>query len=316
VAGSPLLDRVRNRVERVRQHRWRLAPHRSAEAHIVLGGAPRSGTTLLRRLLDRHPEVCSGAETKLFVPAAFNLAWLAQAYAIPRHELEDMRRAARSQAAFIDAFAARVRAESGKLRWAEKTPQNIRHLDWILEHFPVASVVHIIRDGRDVICSMREHPDWRWVDGAWQRVLVPRTLDWYAQRWLEDTSAGLARRGDSRYAEVRYEDLVADPRSALQAICERVGITADEGWLADAGIARSSPGGVERAPGPNGVAEPGPGAALRAAGVDAAGTVRPDYEGAVSAVSVGRWRSDLSPAEQAEAERLCGSRLHELGYEA
>jgi hypothetical protein len=316
MAGSPLLGRVRNRVERVRQHRWRVAPHRSSEAHIVLGGAPRSGTTLLRRLLDRHPEVCSGAETKLFVPAAFNLAWLAQAYAIPHHELEDMRRTARSQAAFIDTFAARVRAESGKVRWAEKTPQNIRHLDWILEHFPVASVVHIIRDGRDVICSMREHPDWRWVDGAWQRVLVPRPLDWYAQRWLEDTSSGVARRGDSRYAEVRYEDLVADPRSALQAICERVGITADEAWLADMDIAQRGPGVTARGTGPDRVVEPEPGAAFPAAGTDASGTLRPDYEGAVSAISVGRWRSDLSLAEQVEAERICGARLRQLGYEA
>ncbi len=159
-----------------------------------MGGAPRSGTTVLRKLFDRHPAICCGPETKVFVPAAFNLAWLATSYDIPRSELEAMRAAATSQGAFIDAFAARVRAGAGKPRWAEKTPQNIRNLDWILTRFPQASVVHIIRDGRDVVCSMRQHPDWRWVDGSWQKVLVPRSLEWYARRWLGDTAAGMAWR--------------------------------------------------------------------------------------------------------------------------
>lgn len=259
-----------------------------------MGGAPRSGTTLLRKLLDRHPDVRSGPETKLFVPAAFNLAWLAEAYGIPRSKLDAMRRDATSQAAFIDAFASCDTGASGKRRWAEKTPQNIRHLDWITQRFPRASLLHIMRDGRDVICSMRQHPDWCWVDGAWQKVLVPRPLDWYARRWLTDTSAGMAWRGDARYVEVRYEDLVADPVEVLRDICERIGVPAEEGWL-------------RRTAGP----ESG------AAGLDAAAREvgGPDYDGAVSDASVGRWRAELSPGEQEQIERICGPRLRELGYE-
>ncbi len=197
-----------------------------------MGGAPRSGTTVLRKLFDRHPAICCGPETKIFVPAAFNLAWLATSYDIPRPELEAMRAAAASQGAFIDAFAARVRGAAGKARWAEKTPQNIRNLDWILARFPQASVVHIIRDGRDVICSMRQHPDWRWVDDSWQKVLVPRSLEWYARRWLGDTAAGMAWRDDPRYVEVRYEDLVADPEGVLRAICDGIGVAPEAAWLA------------------------------------------------------------------------------------
>jgi hypothetical protein len=291
MAGSPLLKRVRNRVERLRQRRWRMAPYASGERHIVMGGAPRSGTTVLRKLFDRHPEICSGAETKLFVPAAYNLEWLAQSYDLPLTELTAMRDGAPSQAAFIDDFAARVRSAAGKARWAEKTPQNIRHLAWISERFPQASILHIIRDGRDVVCSMRQHPDWRWVDGQWQKVLVPRSVEWYARRWLADVAAGIAWRDDPRYVEVRYEDLVADPQAVLRAICDGIGAGHDAEWLT--GI---------------GPAEP-------AAGPDDGQTKRPDYEGAVSAVSVGRWRADLSADEQAEVERLCGPQLRELGYE-
>jgi LPS sulfotransferase NodH len=277
-----------------------MAPHHSEERHIVMGGAPRSGTTLLRKLFDRHPEICSGAETKLFVPAAYNLAWLAQSYTIPLSELGAMRHDASSQGSFIDAFAARVRADAGKSRWAEKTPQNIRNLDWILERFPKASVVHIIRDGRDVICSMRQHPDWRWLDGQWQKVLVPRPLEWYAERWLADTASGMAWRDDPRYVEIRYEDLVAKPSGVLRTVCDGIGASTDVAWLET--VRRSE---VD-------VRDDGDGSATG----EARHTKRPDYEGAVSGASVGRWREDLSADEQREVERLCGPRLSELGYEA
>lgn len=291
MSGSPLPTRVRNRVERLRQHRWRMAPYASGERHIVMGGAPRSGTTVLRKLFDRHPEICSGAETKLFVPAAYNLEWLARTYGMPLGELVALRDGSTSQAAFIDAFAARVRSEAGKVRWAEKTPQNIRHLDWISHRFPQASIVHIIRDGRDVVCSMRQHPDWRWVDGRWQKVLVPRSVESYARRWLADVAAGMAWRDDPRYVEVRYEDLVADPRAVLRSICDGIGAGHDAQWLAEVGQVGASDA------------------------ADDGRTKRPDYEGAVSSASVGRWHSDLSADEQAELERLCGPQLRELGYE-
>lgn len=286
---------MRNRTERLRQRRWRMRDHRSSEPHVVMGGAPRSGTTVLRKLFDRHPAICCGAETKILVPAAFNLAWLASSYHIPRAELESMRLAAASQGAFVDAFATRVRVQAGKARWAEKTPQNIRHLDWILERFPQASIIHIIRDGRDVVCSMRQHPDWRWSNGGWQKVLVPRSIEWYAKRWLGDTAAGMAWRADPRYVEVRYEDLVADPEAVLRTICDGIGVALDAAWLAQ--VSRRA----DDVP-PDGHAGDVPG--------------RPDYEGAVSSASVGRWREDLTAAERREVVRLCGPRLRELGYEA
>jgi protein-tyrosine sulfotransferase len=333
-----LIERARNRTLRLRQRPWRMAAHRSPEPHIVMGGAPRSGTTVLRKVFDRHPQIVAGPETKLFVPAAFNLEWLASAYEIPLSRLDEMRRRSASQAAFIDAFAARVRADAGKSRWAEKTPQNIRNLDWIMARFPEASIVHIIRDGRDVVCSMRHHPDWRWLDGGWQKVLVPRSVASYARRWLADTAAGMAWREDPRYVEVRYEDLVSDPAAVLRSLCLATGAALDRDWLdavtrreaaAQHEIAGSGSASVPStsAPGSATAASststfgpvPVPGSAERkhGPGEDSSGRTgpEPDYEGALSSASVGRWRAELSPAELDEIERLCAERLRALGYE-
>jgi protein-tyrosine sulfotransferase len=289
VAGpSSLPVRIANRVERVRQRSWRMAEHVSPARHVVMGGAPRSGTTLLRRILDRHPSICAGPETKLFVPAAFNLEWLSEAYAIPLEDLGAMRRRSSSQAAFIDAFADRVLAACGKPRWAEKTPMNIRNLDWITRHFPKAAIIHIVRDGRDVVCSMRHHPDWRWRGGGWEKVLVPRPIESYARRWVEDTGSGMRWRGDPRYVEVRYEDLVSSTRDELARLCAAIEEPADPAWL-------------------DAVTRP-------AAGDD--GAARPDDKGAIRATSIGRWREELDGRERELVERICGPRLRELGYAA
>ena len=288
MAGPSLRVRLANRAERMRQRSWRIADHVSSARHVVMGGAPRSGTTLLRRILDDHPGICAGPETKLFVPAAFNLEWLSQAYAIPLDELRSMRERATSQAAFIDTFAQRVLDGCGKPRWAEKTPMNIRNLDWIARHFPRASIVHILRDGRDVVCSMRRHPDWRWKGGTWEKVLVPRPIETYARRWLDDTSAGMRWRGDPRYVEVRYEDLVGSPRPELERLCGAIAEPAEAAWL-------------ER------VTRPEDGTASDAAS-------RPDDKGAISAASIGRWRTELVGRDRDVVERICGPRLRELGY--
>ena len=122
-------------------------------------------------------------------------------------------------------------------------------------------------------------------------MLVPRSVESYARRWLADVAAGIAWRHDPRYVEIRYEDLVADPQAVLRTICDGIAAGHDREWLTGIGKAEPSADG------------------------EGGQTKRPDYEGAVSAVSVGRWRTDLSADEQAEVERLCGPQLRELGYE-
>jgi protein-tyrosine sulfotransferase len=278
-----IAEQVRNRATRARQYRWRRRAYTSPERHIVIGGTPRSGTTLVRRILDRHPSLCCGPETSILLPAGMRLDQVATAYAWPVDDLRTMMAQSPSQGAFVDAFASRYRRQRGRPRWAEKTPLNVLSFDWVLERFPDARLVHVVRDGRDVVCSMRQHPDRRWVDGVEVKELRPQPVDAYMRRWVRDTEAGIGRRGDPRYVEVRYEELVADPERVMRDLLEAL----DEPWVPEILVERTPKGG------------------------------KPAHAGSrITTTSVGRWREDLSTDEQRRVQAIGGTLLARLGYEA
>lgn len=97
--------------------------------------------------------------------------------------------------------------------WADKSPSYIRHVPLLLQHFPGAKVIHIVRDVRDCCLSARR---------AWGKNML-RT----AQRWQDDVSRCRedGSKFPSSYVEVRYEDLLADPEATLRQLCTVVGIT-------------------------------------------------------------------------------------------
>ncbi len=274
-------EHLRNRATRVRQYRWRRRAYTSPERHIVIGGTPRSGTTLVRRILDRHPALCCGPETSILLPGGMRLEQVASAYRMPIEELRGMMAGSVSQGAFVDAFGSRYREVRGRARWAEKTPLNVLCFDWVLERFPEARLIHVVRDGRDVVCSMRQHPDRRWVDGVEVRELRPQPVDAYARRWVRDTQAGIARRGDPRYLEVRYEELVADPERVMRGLLEALG----EPWVPEVLVDRTPSGGKRAHAGSR-----------------------------ITTGSVGRWRQDLTVDERRRVQAIGGTLLGELGY--
>jgi hypothetical protein len=278
-----LTEHVRNRTTRLRRYRWRHRAYTSDERHIVIGGTPRSGTTLVRRTLDRHPGLCCGPETSILLPGSIRIEQVASEYKWPAAELRELMSASDSQGAFVDAFARAYRERRGRPRWAEKTPLNVHSFAWVLERFPEARLVHVIRDGRDVVCSMRQHPERRWVDGVEVKELRPQPVEAYMRRWVRDTEAGIAMRGDPRYIEVRYEELVDDPERVLRGLVDAL----DEPWLPRLLVERTPKSG-------------GPAHA----------------NSRISTGSVGRWRQDLSADERAAVQRIGGELLARLGYAA
>jgi len=237
---------IRHLMRVTRRRRFPLrSTYQAAPFFIVSSG--RSGTTFLRRLLETHSNVHIPPEMHALKTAAMRYRrnrfgpWdqlvdvVVSAYEYQRSfedykacvrdlalELKDVRDSDRSLSTIIGSIY-RYHAEriAGKkdVILGDKTPINIEALNVIAEIFPDAKIVHMLRDGVDVVHSMLEMR--RYDDIALA-----------ARRWKR--SVEIMRRAESRYPmaimTVRYEDLIAEPAAVLRKVCDFVGAQySDEG---------------------------------------------------------------------------------------
>lgn len=250
-----------------------------SKAPIFVGGHHRSGTTLLRVMLNRHPHIACGPEGQLLDRTSFRdfhrfleTTWLPhlRAYSMDEQDID------RGVAAFIDEFFSRYAAERGKRRWAEKTPKNVLHIAYLFRLFPEARFIHMVRDPRDVHCSVVEKA--HTTTPRWLGVTAEET----ARGWVRRVEIAGAWRGDERYLEIRYEDLVAVPREMMaHVLCF--------------------------------LAEPWDERILEAVPSAGGGEVR-NVDRPVFGTSAGRWREDLAPAEVRTIEEIAGPTMLALGY--
>jgi hypothetical protein len=102
----------------------------------------------------------------------------------------------------------------GKQRWGDKRPAYLLNMDILLWMFPDAQIIHIIRDGRDCVASMKEQP--------WHRGGVNHAISQWRRGMEAGWRASKKLRAD-QYFEVYYEQLVADPENQLRKLCDFIG---------------------------------------------------------------------------------------------
>jgi len=210
----------------------------AAKPPIFILGVPRSGTTLLRTILDSHPAIACGPETPWLgghQPRSVMELWrflrddrhgYAASYGMPRGVVTA---AARE---FVARLMGEYAASKGKARWAEKTPDNVLYADFLLELFPEAKVVHLVRDGLDVAMStsvVAEHR--KGISGFLERNLgfgpgVPAAENnpfTALVRWSHwNRLVGRSLTGKP-HLRLSYERLVSDPGSTLRELMAFVG---------------------------------------------------------------------------------------------
>jgi Sulfotransferase family len=204
--------------------------------YVFVVGCPRSGTTLLQRMLDAHPQLAVSNDPH-FIPFAPGvragidppvtpelIEWLRGYRTFARLGLDEhaLTEAAAGASTFSE-LVARLYDTYGGLRGkplaGEKTPRYVRYLPLLHSLFPQARVVHLLRDGRDVALSTL---DWARPDrgpGRF-RLWLDNPLAVCALSWRWHVKTGL-RDGEvlgRLYSEVRYEDLVTDPEPALRGL--------------------------------------------------------------------------------------------------
>ena len=197
-------------------------------------GSARSGTTLLRLMLNAHPQVAIPPESRFItelwqdkpeVEVEPVLAALARhdrfrLWALPIEEVR-AELGVRRTAPFAEVMEAPYRAwarRRDKPHWGDKTPRYVESIPLLDRLWPPSRFVHLVRDGRNVALSYAAIP------------FGPKTVARTAVLWRRRVRAGMeAGRalGPKRYLQMRYEDLVEAPEHHARALCGFLGLTFD-----------------------------------------------------------------------------------------
>ena len=293
---------------------------------ILIGGDNRSGTTLFSVVMDSHPDLVVGPELDFVEPENlgpyvvesadlllagdprvqgegvetadphwyFGVQFVKQChrFGVQWQEVRDI--VARvvdelgtdvvdfdERCNVIDAIGEHRRRQTGRQRWGIKIQRQIHRVDDFARRWPRAHFLHVVRDGRDVAASNLA------IGKEWSYKNVAEA----AEGWLGVVERPHTVAPEGRYLEVRYEDVVGNPRETLGRVVEFLGLRWDDALLRHNELAHTL---FE-----NPWAHPSADTTARA----------------LSAASVGRHRTELTHEQIAEFEQLAGHELTRLGYE-
>jgi hypothetical protein len=276
--------------------------------YVFFVGCSRSGTTLLRRIGDAHPELAVAPEQH-WLPRYWEWRIALTPEGLVTRNLLDMLLADRRFAGlklpfkrvaelvehgpmhytrFVTDLFDLYGQVKGKRLVGEKTPKYVRYLPTLNELWPHAKVVHLIRDGRDIALSLLEwdkaernvgrFPTWD------EDRITTAALYWEWNVRLGREASVLL--GPKRYYELRYESLVTDPELETRRLCDFLGLAHDPAMLRFyEGRAKSKPG------------------------LSAKKAWQPITAG------VRNWRAQMNTEDLMRFETAAGGLLDELGYE-
>jgi hypothetical protein len=221
---------------------------------VFIVGCLRSGTTLLRRMADAHPQLAVIHETQ-WLPRWYERRigitpegivspeLITRLFEFPRFlelriEREDLERlldAGRpvSYSSFVRGIFDLYGKAQGKRLVGEKSPGYVRYLPTLHGLWPDARFVHIVRDGRDVCQSVFS---WRKADRnpgkftTWTEDRATTAALWWEWHVRLGREEGRPL-GADRYYELRHESLVADPARECAQLCSFLGLPYDEAMV-------------------------------------------------------------------------------------
>lgn len=220
--------------------RARPAPRTRA---VLIGGCPRSGTTLLGAMLGRGPDVVTVPEAEFkwgLLPAAATAGetridraaatrylareWRFRLWDVPLDDLAGLPDQT-PYGVFLDRLVTAHGRAVGKpsaATWVDHTPLNIKYARTLARLLPEARFVHLVRDGRGVAASVLPL-DWG-----------PSTVREAARWWATHVAMGLAAAaalGPGVVHTVRYEDLVREGADTLRDLCDALDLPFDDDML-------------------------------------------------------------------------------------
>lgn len=244
---------------------------------VFVVGAPRSGTTLVQRMLAVHSEFFSiEGETALFTHQnVFDLE--RNHFHLPKKIVVELTEKSSNLVEFFEYGVSYLARDNENKCFIEKTPQHVFHLAFIFKHFPNCRIVNIVRDGRDCFCSARFNP------------FIPQgeNVKVFANYWRKCIRSAMRNSHNSRLMTIKYEELVAKPEKTVEQLMSFLGHSFEHSQIEPAKLSR-----------------------------DARAELREFHalNNEVSIESIGRWKKELDKNELKGFTSRAGAELEYLGY--
>jgi hypothetical protein len=216
-------------------------PSDTIEKRIFIVGCSRSGTTVLQVSVASHPRITSFPETFFFLHSTGRLGRLPLRLGLAsertrsalQQSLDEIGRSDLNHRIptswryrpYVDTYLDILdeqALDAGADLWVEKTPMHVHRLGLILQYVPDAHVIHMVRDGRDVVGSICYRA--REYGGIFEDQEDPSVA---VSRWNRALKASVRYLGQPKHSLVLYEQFVRDPGRSMRRVCRELGISYD-----------------------------------------------------------------------------------------
>ncbi len=193
------------------------AKHISKEPLIVIGGFPRSGTTLLRAMLEQHKEIASPG-IEVFPFQELHDKWrLKDGFGLNDKEIASLEKYKKDNILYTEKISQLFKKKKKTKYVLFKHPKYMMFLKKFWEYFPNSKAIHIIRDGKNSTMSQK----------YW---LLPKgrkewPYDWCCRQWVTYLNRARKFKKDKRYIEIKYEDLIYSPEHTIKKITDFLELT-------------------------------------------------------------------------------------------
>ena len=210
-----------------------MTTERSGSRLIFVGGAPRSGTTLVQNMLDSHPQILGGpeflhlsriADLRKILHASISRGWIDMICS--KAELDEHLRT------LIQNLFLPLADRNGARFYSEKSPMNILAFSELIELFPESKFIHVVRDPRAIVSSMKRVKQRAVRKGLNIPAFTRSVSDSVAYvKQCFDSGFSASRRFPGKVMTVVFEDLLKAPEAQTRNMCTFLGVTWDEAML-------------------------------------------------------------------------------------
>ena len=196
--------------------KWRYSAQKSDLNHVFIVGIPRSGTSLIFSIIRAHPAFSSiDNETYFFVPRdIFNQNYknFYDNQFIDYQTLVTLRNQSYDLVDFYDKLTQFILTKENKQRFIEKTPKHLFYLKYLVEHYPNAKFINMIRDGRDCYLSHKKLESY-----------LHKNVDDFAHFWQNGIALREKLNDNSQIIDIKYEQLTKHPWQIMSRVMEFIG---------------------------------------------------------------------------------------------